>query len=417
MNLTLRTDNTLVPAGTASTRHLLVSFTAPPAPPRENRTPISAAFVLDRSGSMHGAKFDLARDAVAGALRLLRDEDRFAVVVYDDDIEIVFPAAKATSEARRSAIERLAAIGPRGSTDLTGGWQAGCEQIGQGLAPDTIARCLLLTDGLANVGIVDHGDIRRLARERRAARVTTTTFGVGADFDERLLQQMADEGGGHFYFIQAAGQIPDFLASELGEALEVVAHDAALVLRLPEGASAAPLGPMKADSAGRTVRIELGDLVSNQDGEVLVRLALPAAMAGDELQVEARLTDRDRVLDRAAVVTTWVPASTQAVNAAPRDRRVVRVLAEIIVAAARAEAIELNRAGKFAAARKRVERAVAQLQEIGAGRSEIEDLLSMLGDDVVALSAEMAPIARKAMFAASQSRLRNRTEEGKARRR
>lgn len=416
MNPTLRTDINLLPTGAASTRHLLVSFTAPPAPPRSGRTPVSVAFVLDRSGSMHGAKFDLAREAVEQALRLLRDEDRFAVVVYDDEITVLFPAAQATLEARRSAIDRLRAVGPRGSTDLAGGWQAGCEQIGLGLAPGAVARCLLLTDGLANVGIVDQGDIRRLVRERRAGRIATTTFGVGADFDERLLQKMADEGGGHFYFIEGAPQIADFLTSEMGEALEVVAHEAALVLHVPEGAGVAPLGQFQANSAGQTVRIELGDLVSNQDVEMLVRLALPAATAGQEVQLDASLADRDGVLDPSVATITWVPASVQAVEAAPRDGRVVRVLAEMIVASARAEALELNRAGKFAAARRRIERAIDELRALGADPAELQDLLVPLDDDRASLSEEMAPMARKAMFSMTQARLRNRTAEGKARR-
>ena len=59
----------------------------------------------------------------------------------------------------------------------------------------------------------------------RSEGVATSTFGVGADFDEELLSRIATEGGGHFYFIEQAQQIPDFFASELGETLEVVATD------------------------------------------------------------------------------------------------------------------------------------------------------------------------------------------------
>ena len=67
---------------------------------------------------------------------------------------------------------------------------------------------------------------------RRFARhgIATSTFGLGADFDETLLSRLATEGGGHFYFIESPRQIPDFLASELGETLDVVAPDAAFVV-------------------------------------------------------------------------------------------------------------------------------------------------------------------------------------------
>ena len=86
-------------------------------------------------------------------------------------------------------------------------------------------RVLLLTDGLANQGVVDPGELAATAARLRTEGVTTSTFGVGADFDEELLARLATQGGGHFYFIEQARQIPDFFASELGEALEVTARD------------------------------------------------------------------------------------------------------------------------------------------------------------------------------------------------
>ena len=120
------------------------------------------------------------------------------------------------------------------STDLCGGWLAGCEQVARFIEGEGLGRCLLLTDGLANQGVTDRDEIVTHARELRRRGVVTSTFGVGADFDERLLQQMADAGAGHFYFIERAVQIPDLFASELGETLDVVASGVTLTIETPE---------------------------------------------------------------------------------------------------------------------------------------------------------------------------------------
>ena len=122
----------------------------------------------------------------------------------------------------------LRRIHPRGGTNLSGGWLSGCQQVAEAIGRSNGARCLLMSDGQANQGITDPGDLERHARELQQRGVVTSTFGVGADFDERLMSGMARAGGGHGYFIREARQIGDLLTSELAESLEVVARGASL---------------------------------------------------------------------------------------------------------------------------------------------------------------------------------------------
>src|SRR4051812_10873777 len=101
MHLSLRTDRSLLRSAARSTRYLMISLTAPTAPPRANRLPVNVGLVLDRSGSMDGErKFDLAREAVVQSLRMLRPEDRFTLVVYDTEIDVLVPSTFATREAK-----------------------------------------------------------------------------------------------------------------------------------------------------------------------------------------------------------------------------------------------------------------------------------------------------------------------------
>src|SRR5687768_8216744 len=122
-------DRSLIRADAESVRYVKVSSFAPPSPRRAERWPVNIAIVLDRSGSMAGRKFELAREAAVQAIRLLQPADRFALVVYDNEISVLAESSHATPDAKRRAFERLAQIEARGSTDLGGGWLTGAEQI------------------------------------------------------------------------------------------------------------------------------------------------------------------------------------------------------------------------------------------------------------------------------------------------
>jgi len=128
MALDIRIDRSLVGAAGGSVRYLLASVTAPQAAPKNTREPLHVALVLDRSGSMGGSKIRLAREAVRQALQNLRPEDRFSLVVYDEEITTVVESTPGSAEARRNAVKKLGHIDARGSTDLHGGWLARAAQ-------------------------------------------------------------------------------------------------------------------------------------------------------------------------------------------------------------------------------------------------------------------------------------------------
>ncbi len=199
------------------------------------------------------------------------------------------PSTLATSEAVRSAIAQVKGLQARGSTDLGGGWLKGCEQIAQHLEREQVGRCLLLSDGLANHGITDRDELARHAHELRRRNVTTSTFGIGADFDERLLEGVARAGAGHFYYIEAPAQIPDFLTGELGETLETVARDVAVTVRAVEGIEIEPLNrfPVVRGADG-SVLVQLGDLIARQDVSLVFRVRFPIGTAKATAQVDVR---------------------------------------------------------------------------------------------------------------------------------
>ena len=420
MTLALRTDRRLIRAGARSTRYLLATVFAPTAPPSAERRPVNVALVLDRSGSMDGdRKFGLAREAVEQALRLLRPEDRFTLVVYDTEVDVLAPAVAASPEAKRMALSRLLDVGPRGGTDLHGGWTTAAAQIGAQLRDDAITRALLLTDGLANHGVTEHRVLVDKAAELRRFGVATSTFGVGADFDERLLRDIAHEGGGNFYFIETPAQIADLLTSELGEALEVVAREAVLHLTLPDGAEAEPLGRLRSTGghAAEPLRVILGDLSSAQELPVVVKIRFPEAPLDSVTAVTARLSDRDSALDSSTVICEWRYADHRANDVQPRHVIVDREVAAHYAARARAEATEANRRGDLDRARRVLERTAERIRAYANGDAAIEAIRRSLLQDVDHYGLEvMSAMQLKVSFAVAESYGKGRAPDGRARR-
>jgi Ca-activated chloride channel family protein len=357
---------------------------------------------------MAGTKMAMARKAVEHAVQLLSDQDHLAVVVYDTEIDVVLDRTAATRAAKRLATTRLSAVDARGGTDLAGGWLAGAA-----CAPD---RVLLLTDGLANHGITDQDALTANAAALRARGIATSTFGVGADFDERLLARLATAGGGHFYYIETATQIPDLLASELGETLEVVAHGACLEIACGAGTDAAVINDFPIERAEGRLRVQLGDLTAGQELTVVVAVTCSGRAAGDTAFVDCRLADRDAALYPGMMRVDWTAVTAGADEAQPVDVAVCRVVAERLAARARAAAVEMNRAGRFNEATALLQRAADAIRALVPGDAAVSDIAAGLVIEVVEYAQPLMACELKERHFASYSMLRERGTQGKARR-
>src|SRR5688500_10980805 len=321
MRFQVETDRPLI-ANDSMTRYVLATIVAPEGAPRQ-RPPVNLGLVLDRSGSMSGEKIRLAKDAAVAAIRRLDARDRFSVVTYDDQIDIVVPSTAATPRAVADAVRAIMGIEARGSTDLCGGWLRGCEQVAIEPVRDAVTRVILLTDGLANCGVTNPDEIVAHAGELRRRGVSTTTMGVGEDFDEHLLGRMADEGGGHFYYVQRDEQIPAYIETEVGESLEVTLRGAELHVGPAGVASIAPLAKFPTRRDGNDWVIELGDLVSLQELNVPVRVSfIPGAIAGPlGSSVRLSFAVAGASVSPASFVVSWTIVTGPEVGAPARNRR------------------------------------------------------------------------------------------------
>jgi Ca-activated chloride channel family protein len=363
---------------------------------------------------MDGAKLRLAKEATRKALALLGHQDRFSLVVYDDQIEVLVESTAVSAESLDLALRKLDAIEARGSTDLGTGWLRGCEQVAAHLADEAVGKCLLLTDGLANRGITDHAALCQHAEQLQKRQVVTSTFGLGADFDERLLAAMATAGGGHFYYIETAAQIADFLMSELGEMLEVVARDVRVDLVAPEAVSLRLLSEFRSERQGTRFSCFLPDLTARQEIAVVLEAGFPNGAEGETVRVECSVHDRDQKLAHAPITMAWTFADHAANDRQLRNPLVDRAVARVYAAIAQRDAVEANRRRDYAAALKVLEKTAQRIEGYAGGDAELLEIARGLRQALSEFAHAMDPVALKLRHYASHVARTSRGITGKA---
>ena len=420
IDLRARTDRKFIRSSHRSNRFIVADIKAPhahhEAGTTRRRPPVNLAFVLDRSGSMAGEKLRLAKLAVEQSIGRLQSDDRFSVIVYDDVIDVVAGSSPATPGDREYALRRLAEVEARNMTNLGEGWLRGCEQVALRLAEDGVNRCLLLTDGLANVGITDRDELAGHAAALRSRGVSTTTFGVGTDFDEVLLQGMATAGGGNFYYIAEAAQIADLITSEVGETLDVVAREVVLEVTTPEGVTVESLTLVPVAQADGRATVSLGSLVAEQAVQVVLQLNFPYGEVGRETGAVLSVADRDgqATADVGSVALSWTYADSKTNDLQVRDVEVDRAVAAVFAARARQEASGLNCRGDYEAARTALTSVAKRIRSYAGRDAEMRKTIDDLDTFARRVAAPMPEKSLKEMHFGAYARIRSRAPDGKA---
>lgn len=191
----------------------------------EELPPANLVFLVDVSGSMDRRDgLPLVQSTLKLLVEQLRAQDKVSMVVYAGSSSVVLePTAGSDKMKLRAAIDRLTA---GGSTAGESGIQLAYEQAQQGFIRGGINRILLATDGDFNVGISDFETLKQLAAAKRKTGVSLTTLGFGTDnYNEQLMEQLADAGDGNYAYIDNLREARKVLVDQLSSTLATVASD------------------------------------------------------------------------------------------------------------------------------------------------------------------------------------------------
>ncbi len=415
MKIETQVSRRLVPVEGSSEHYLRVIVKAPESSGPNNRLPLNIALIIDRSGSMAGSKLENAKEAAIFCLRNLTSADRVAVISYDDEVRVVAPSRTLTPEAKTQLISEVRGIHSGGSTNLGGGWLTGAQEVANHQhEANYLSRAILLSDGLANVGIIDTGELAHHASELRKRGISTTTMGIGADFNEELLEQMAIKGGGHFYFIEQPAQIPDLLHRELGEVLSTMARAVSLELTVPEEVEATLLNSFEVTKRGSLLTARLDDMIAGEVRTLLFKLSCPHGVIGSTVPLVVGLayTDVDtgqkrEIRNNEAMLTYAEATECQAERPNPE---VVEEAALLRAALAREEALRYDAEGRYDMSAASLAGAASHLRMVAPASPMAMAEANALESDSSEAEGGFNAIKRKAIHYTQSARRQSRQE-------
>ncbi len=244
------------------------------------KQPSDIVVVVDTSGSMEGQKLYFAQQALYSLFDRLGPNDRFSLIEYSYGARVIVPLRHASDynkEGFRAAAQRLSASG---STNMSDGLDTAHQILRSGSNPGRPGRVLLLSDGLANAGDSSLQGLSRRARSLSYDNFALTTMGIGEDFDERVMTELATVGTGAFYYLSKLQFLAEFFESELSSTRQTFASSAEIRFRPAPGVQLLDAMGMVVESRAGEKIVRVGNLYSARSRTVWLTLRVPNYRVG-----------------------------------------------------------------------------------------------------------------------------------------
>ena len=245
-----------------------------------NRTPVNVAFVIDRSGSMDGARIAQARAAAIMAIKRLGPDDIASLVIFDDKVDVILPAQNLT--APDTFVDEIRRIGVRGTTAIYAGVKAGADEVRKFKDPRRLNRVVLLSDGLANVGPSRPEEFGALGRTLLKEGISVSTIGLGASYNEDLMLQLARASDGNHAFASAPTDLIQIFNREFDDVLASCAQMVSIDVDLKPGVRLVRAISRDGEVQANHGRFELNQIYAATEHYVLLELAFDGATPADE---------------------------------------------------------------------------------------------------------------------------------------
>ena len=380
-----------LPGDRESSAYLQIDLAAPSDGAERPRVPVNAVLILDRSGSMRGAKIERARDAARALVQALGPEDRLAIVEFSSSASVLFPSTALSPQSRARALAAIERLEAQGGTNMSAAFDAAAPELRSGRARGRVDKVFLASDGQANEGIADRSGLLRVAR-RDFESATLSTFGVGDDYDEDLMSALAAQAGGRARYIDSPQMLAGAFRAELDRAAALVARGVRVRVTGLSGASVERVFGYEADSGW----VHVPDFAAGEERRVLARLTIPAGRGvADLAAVELAFEDaRGETRTARTVVQATFSADAALLSRPPTEAAASGARAEMAEVAA--QAARYREQGNAREARERLSElgriARQGAQAAPASAAEIVEMASEyeIGVDAIQSSGDAA---------------------------
>lgn len=401
-------DRPLINAGGDSVRHLVVTVRAPEHKPDPDavRHPLNLGLVIDASGSMQGPPLAAAKQATFDVMTALSETDHMSLVSFASDVVRHASATPLTARGRKRLESEVRALACRGSTNLAAGWLDGCQAVAerQATCGGMIERnhVVLLSDGHANEGLVDPMALAKHAGELRDRGIITSTVGIGTGYSPVQLQAIAEAGGGRMHDAELPDEIARIVLAELTDALATTVENVDICLRLPEGVTAELYGTAPFTPTTGGCYVLLGSMIGGATRRLVIKLRLPPGKAGEKVAVGVAAQwnvpgEADNFSCEAGEAVMRFDTG-KACLAQPRNREIVKIVAEQWQAHVYHRAMMLNQDGEGQAAAELVERELKYLRKYCQGETDLEAEIDAMGSFAQSVAQRYTAVTSKEMM-------------------
>ena len=296
LTMNVSANNTNVLEGSNGEMVLQIDLEAVNAAIKGDRKPLNLGLVIDRSGSMsESGKLEYAIIAAQKLVDRLNRNDRLAVVIYDDVVDVLVPSTPVTNPELIK--QKIAAVTARNSTNLAQGLILGHNQVAEYFDREAINQVIILSDGLANVGITDPYELKRMVSAWGETGIRVTAMGLGADFNEDLMMGLANASGGRYHFIESPAQLAGIYEKELATLMQTVSKDVKVFINLADGVKLLKVYGYDARVNGSEVEIPVGAFNGGQHRIIVCNLSVPTNKIGTTGVAQVKLDYRDVLQD------------------------------------------------------------------------------------------------------------------------
>ena len=316
------------------------------------------------------SNLEAVQSSIAQSAGHFEEHDRLSLVVFADRAQVLLSGVPGSQQRRLlDAVASLASVQLGDETNLAAGLRAGIEEVRRGLAPDMVSRVLILTDGFTR----EPEQVLELVGEARRAGIAVSTLGIGGEFNERLLVQVADSSLANAYFARVPQEIPPAFAQELSAVQEVLLRDVEVDVHLSKGVEVRRAYRVRpaisvVDDARieeRRVSVAMGDVGATNPPALMLELVVPTQQAGTYRVAQVLVTRRDgsqrSTSHTGDLVLRYSPTREQP---AP-DPRVMNIVERVSAYVLQTRALDDVAVGNRTAATQKLKAAATRLLALG----------------------------------------------------